>query len=305
MTLPNLLVAGFPKAGTGSLFSYITQHPDVCGSTRKEVDFFTNEREDGLRAPVTKYAAFFPCEDARYVTEATPRYVYGGTRVICAIQRILREPRIVLILREPFDRLWSAYTFQRSLGHVSSSFEAYVEACERIRRTHPSIHDQRHFKGLSIGMYGDHLPPWLTAFGTDLRVLFFDDLRDYPASVMLDLCGWLGLDGSIVDGIRYERVNPTVHPRSLGAARGAERVRRASRLIVPAPGRALALRAYRRLNAAAPPARPSAEIEQHVRELYRRSNRTVADSLRAAGHDRLPSWLSSTIDGARPRVDER
>ena len=38
----NLVIVGVPKAGTGSLFAYLAQHPDVCGSDEKEIGYFNH-----------------------------------------------------------------------------------------------------------------------------------------------------------------------------------------------------------------------------------------------------------------------
>src|SRR5688572_5812110 len=40
MMLPNVIIAGAPKCGTSSLFRWLTDHPQVGGSTMKETYFF-------------------------------------------------------------------------------------------------------------------------------------------------------------------------------------------------------------------------------------------------------------------------
>ena len=95
-----------------------------------------------------------------------------GSTVERSILETLPGVRIVQILRDPVDRLWSAYTFQRSLGHLPpgmEDFDTYVQACRDARREHARVVDQGAFKGLAIGMYGDQLPGWEAAFGDDLR----------------------------------------------------------------------------------------------------------------------------------------
>jgi len=294
VTLPNLLIAGFPKAGTGSLFSYLVQHPDVCGATRKEVGFFTHESTDGMRGPLERYEAYFPCGDARVVVEATPKYVYGGTVVIDAIRRALPGVHVILIVREPFDRLWSAFTFQRSLGHLGpGSFEAYVEACMQTRNAQPDIHDQGHHKGLSIGMYGDHVPPWLEAFGRSVRVVFFDDLAARPADLVATLGEWLGLRSDALESIAYDRKNATIHPRSLAAARVAALARGVARRYVDTGTRRSVKGVYQRFNSTDAPPRPPEATVRAVRGLYRASNESLLRALTAAGYERerLPGWL--------------
>lgn len=304
MSLADLLVIGVPKAGTSSLFSYLAQHPDICASTKKETDFFSGLSADGRSGPVTDYERFFAHRTTeRFALEATPSYCYQGPLLRQAIRTTLGAPRLVLVLREPVERVWSAYTFQRSLGHLSGvdSFDAYISACEQERRTHPSILEQGFLKGLSIGMYGDYVPAWVEMFGPDLRVLFFDDLRADPPGVVRDLCTWLGIDADVAGSFSYGARNPTVHPRSVAAARGAAVARDLShRFLGAAPGLRRKLRGtYLRLNAGSIEERPSAEMREHLAQIYEASNRATAEALLRHGTEPLPAWLNDPVASAR------
>ena len=129
--MANLLVAGVPKAGTGSMWAYLTRHPDICGADEKEVGYFNYynpRRHTGEPPPVESYARHFAhCGDQRYALDATPTYSYGGRPVIEAVQSILDRPKIIITLRNPVDRLFSAYTFQRTLGNITGLREALDE----------------------------------------------------------------------------------------------------------------------------------------------------------------------------------
>src|ERR1700728_3618911 len=41
--LPNLIVIGAAKCGTTSLHHYLSQHPQICMSHKKELDFFCED----------------------------------------------------------------------------------------------------------------------------------------------------------------------------------------------------------------------------------------------------------------------
>jgi hypothetical protein len=301
--LPNLLIVGAPKAGTGSLFSYLAQHPEVCASTEKEIGFFAPLGEDdGELGSPADYAAYFrQCAGETYAMEATPSYCYGGSKVLAAIKETLEQPRIVVILRDPVDRLWSAYTFQRSLMHLPGieSFEAYVEACEDQRRQslrrHRSIPASGYLKGLAIGFYAEYLGDWFEMFSDDVRVVFFDDLASRPQHLLADLCRWLRIDESATRAFDYTPSNPTIHPRSLATAKAIYAARRRfGRALERAPKlRSTLRRTYLRLNRGEIAESMQPATRAHLVETYRASNRAVADQLRIRGYD-VPGWLAGS-----------
>jgi hypothetical protein len=306
--LPNLLVVGVPKAGTGSLFAYLSQHPDICPADEKEVGYFNYynpRRHSGEPPSLDEYRKHFAhCGDERYVFEATPTYSYGGQPVIDAVQRSLDAPKILISLRNPVDRLWSAYTFQRELGNITGlrTFEEYLAACERRRRDGSDLVPRDHLHGLYIGYYADYVPLWLDAFGADIKVLFDSQLFRNPAAVMRDVFGWLDLDDEVAEQMDVAARNKTQHPRSLRAARLAYSVKRSAdrRNLLPPRVREQLRRAYSRVNAGQAPARMAPEVRQHVEDLYRESNAATARSLVAHGCTDLPDWLAAHVRPAAP-----
>jgi hypothetical protein len=298
--LPNLLIVGVPKAGTGSLFAYLAQHPEICASTKKEVGFFGPLEHGGELPPLSAYSAYFGhCHATTYAVEATPSYCYGGHTLVAGIKETLGRPRIVMILRDPVDRLWSAYTFQRSLTNLPGieSFEAYVAACVEQRRQslreHRGIPASGHLKGLAIGFYADYLSDWFESFPDDVRIVFFDDLASDPRLLLTDLFRWLGIDVSPIGEFDYTVRNPTAHPRSLAMARAVFATRkRFGRALARAPRLRGALRrAYLELNKGEIAESMRPETRARLVDLYRESNRAVADQLAARGHE-LPAWLA-------------
>lgn len=304
--LPNLLVIGVPKAGTGSLFAYLTQHQEICGADEKEVgyfNFFDPRRGQGAPPPLEDYARHFrDCGNERYAMEATPTYSYGGRPVIEAIRSTLGSPRIVVSLRNPADRLWSAYTFQRELGNLTAfrGFDDYLEECLRRRRDgiHPVPRDHMH--GLHIGFYAEYLPQWLEEFGEDVRVVFAEHLAADPVAEVGALFRWLGLDEAVTRGLDLAPRNVTRHPRSVRAARIAYSVKRAGdRLGLVSPEvRKPLRRLYRLTNSGQLTERMTAATRMRVEEVYGPSNSVVAERLRARGYRELPDWLASpsTVD---------
>src|SRR5437764_6469248 len=104
----NLIILGFPKSGTSSLHEYLALHPDICMSREKEPQFFSIS---------TQWERGFAWYDSLFEDEGRPRRWYGESSQSYsgwepALQRIkayLEEPRFIVLLRHPVDRLISHY----------------------------------------------------------------------------------------------------------------------------------------------------------------------------------------------------
>lgn len=297
--LPNLIVAGVPKAGTGSLFAYLRQHPDICPAGEKEVgyfNFYNPQRHSGEPPPLDHYRRHFThCGSERYAFEATPTYSYGGLPVIEAMRRVLQRPRVIIALRDPVDRLWSAYTFQRELGNITQfrSFDEYLQACERRRPDGSDLVPGDHLHGLYIGAYGNYMPLWLEVFGEDLRVVFTEHLARDPNRVVAGLFEWLDIDPVVAYELDLAPRNTTQHPRSTRAARLAYALkRRVDRLrLLPPRVRTPMRRIYQLANGGDPPQKMDDAVRERLDNIYRASNERTAQALTAQGYHDLPDWL--------------
>ena len=106
MATANLILAGVGKAGTTSLYWYLSQHPDICASPVKETRYFLplSEVEQGNEqlAPIDTYEAYFRgCGGERYRMEATPHYFHGGARLAQGVSSVCPDARVVLTLEGP------------------------------------------------------------------------------------------------------------------------------------------------------------------------------------------------------------
>ena len=127
---PNLFVAGVPKAGTTSLFHYLALHPDVFPSSRKEPGFFHPFKIKDMDANLEAYKKFFTGHSGqRYAIEATPGYFYGGKETANAINKYSPKSKVIIVLRNPVERVFSFYKYKKSLGHIDGNlnFESYID----------------------------------------------------------------------------------------------------------------------------------------------------------------------------------
>lgn len=206
--LPDLLIVGAHKAATTSLHHYLGEHPQVFMSPLKETRFFVADyfrrlapdyprREALLRRVLfteEEYAAQFAAAGPAMVAgEASPQYLYLHDLAIPRIRALLGDPAIVMVLREPVSRAYSAYRLLRRDGVTDDSFET-VLAREPwyVAQVYPP-----YFHLTAMGFYTEAVRAYRRHF-TRVRVLLYDDLQRDPAGVLAALFAWLNVDPGFV-----------------------------------------------------------------------------------------------------------
>lgn len=288
---PNLVIVGVYKSGTTSLFDYLCEHPDVCGTSLKQVAGW----EDG-EPPWERYRMYLAHERGeRYRLEAAPTY-FTRPDVARGIKRHFRAPKIVAVLREPASRLYSNYKYERSLFNVDGgrSFMDFVEASAQIPEGERDASG-----GLDEGYYCKHLGPWFDAFGDDVKVLFFEHLQTDPRGVLQTLSDWLSLDPSVYSDYDFQVKNRSIRPRNIQLHKAARTVIHAvDRLSFLQPvlyerARRFVQTKYRTLNTRPDTSSLDASTRRHLESLYRPHNIDLRRLLEARGYSDFPSWLDS------------
>ena len=215
--LPNLLIIGVPKAGTTSIFSYLNLHKDVFGSNPKEPGYFHPLRWGEKLVNLDKYEnAFSGYSNQKYAMEATPGYFYGGKKVSDKMKDMLPNSKVIIVLRDPVQRLFSFYKYKLSLGHIDSglSFEEYLEKCKSMPINEKIKKENYNFWGMEGGLYADLLKSWHSTYGDNLKVCFFDDLVKDRTLFTSDICDWLGIDFENIDSSKMVIENKSMLYRS-------------------------------------------------------------------------------------------
>jgi sulfotransferase family protein len=295
--LPNLIMAGPGKAGTTSLFWYLSQHPSICEADVKEIRFFAPiTHHEGALPGLDDYARHFDhCGTQEYRLEASPQYFHGGQPLITAMKSVLLRPRIIITLRDPVDRLWSVYRslkVRRTLPE-SMTFDSYVSRSQELHTAGDALTLQnRAYWTLSGEFYVEHLRVWLDAFDRDLKIVFFEALADDPVGVVRDICGWLQIDDQIVESFSFTVENQTVENRSRILHRIALSANREGLLRDRRRLKAPLRRAYYRFNRMPQRERMSEETKRRLEEGFATPNASLAQELRGRGYEDLPAWLN-------------
>jgi len=210
--LPNLIIAGVNKAGTTSLFSYLTQHPLVGGSSIKEACYFLPVRYGKKVSPIAEYQALFhdsqPCS---VIMEATPGYFYGGKLLANEINNTLPDTKVIVLLRNPVDRLISFFNFMKSMLLIDQdiTLEDYIKYCNSLNEDDLHKRDNNPYFGVEGGYYYKYIGSWMEQFDERLKILFFEDMKDDPRKMLKELCKWLKIDPDFYDDFDFVVENRT------------------------------------------------------------------------------------------------
>src|SRR5450631_655100 len=164
--VPNVIIPGVTHSGAAMLAADLGRHPQVCLPTVKRIDHFTPIRFGReIDADLADYDTHFASwAGQRYRVETSPVYLDGGRHMVDTISGALPGLRVIVVLRDPADRLWTSYTDKLARGRLpwAIGFETYVDRCLALRANGADrFEGNRHFRALSAGFYVEHLPLWL------------------------------------------------------------------------------------------------------------------------------------------------
>jgi hypothetical protein len=189
---PTLVIIGAQRAGTTSLYRYLTRQQTVVGGLTKEVRYFDVNYGRGERW----YRGHFPTERrleaiARRIAvrpavcEASPAYLYHPD-VPARLAAAVPGARLVAILRDPVERAYSHYQHEQALGFEELTFEEALDAEEeRLAGEDASWFAHQHHSYRARGRYAEQLERWLEVFDRSrLLVLRSDDLFGDPETAV-------------------------------------------------------------------------------------------------------------------------
>jgi len=208
--LPGFLFVGAQRGGTTSMYRTLTQHPAILKAVlHKGVHYF----DTGYGHGMGWYQGHFPLRAraalARRATgevpltfESSPYYMFHPL----AAERISRDlpgVRLLVLVRDPVERAYSAHAHELARGYESEPFERALELederlageAERIISEPGYLsHSHQHHAYLTRGLYADQLERLGQLVGRD-RVHVVDSGRFFtdPEPVYDGVLDFLGL----------------------------------------------------------------------------------------------------------------
>jgi hypothetical protein len=207
--LPGFLIVGAQRCGTTSMYRTLSQHPAVRKAVlHKGVHYFDMNYE----RPLGWYRAHFPLAAGigrprsaggpPLTFESSPYYMFHPL----AADRIaadLPDVKLLVLLRDPVERAYSAYAHERARGFESEPFERALELeATRLDGEATRIavdprylsHSHQHHAYVGRGQYIEQLERLERLFGRErIHVVDSGDFFVKPEPVYDSVLDFLGL----------------------------------------------------------------------------------------------------------------
>ena len=212
--MPDYLIIGSKRGGTTSMYKYLLRHPNIIPmwpgvENAKKTHFFDQNFHRGT----DWYRAHFPTELQRsrvarrtgapaLTGEAAPYYSFHPL-VAGRVHDTIPGVRLIMLVRNPVDRIWSHHHERVYNGTEPLSFREALDAEEgrlageeaRILRE-PGYYSERHdfCSYLARGRYLEHLEPWLDMFPAEqIHIVRSEDLYREPHHALAAAFAFLGV----------------------------------------------------------------------------------------------------------------
>ena len=190
---PQFTIIGVMKGGTTSLYHYLSHHPQIVPSARKEIDFWSWRYQRGLDWYLAHFAPL--PESGGYISgDASPTY-FSHQKAPQRLAQTYPDMKIVAVLRNPVDRTISHYHHacregveQRSLGEALRSHRQQLET---------NSHDPNKLNNyLASSLYVPPLTRWFACFPRQqIHIIFSETLFQQPQATLDRLCEFLDIPG--------------------------------------------------------------------------------------------------------------
>ncbi|MEM8857061.1 MAG: sulfotransferase [Chloroflexota bacterium] len=177
----DFMILGAQKCGTTTLFDILNTHPNISGSSPKEPHFFSTTPDWKLH--LDDYYKIYDQKDGVLHFEASTDYTfypYRNLNIWDALYEINPEMKHIYIVRNPKERIVSAYMHMYQRGYADSSLEdALLEE--------PLL--------VAVSRYYTQIKPFIDKFGREqVLILDFEDLKGNVEQVVEQTANFLNID---------------------------------------------------------------------------------------------------------------
>ena len=281
---PNLFIVGAPKCGTTAWVHYLSRHPDISFSPKKEPHYFSADFQNyrWVRS-LSEYLDLFEGFNTKVVGEASVMYLFSQVAAR-GIAEFAPDAKVLIFLRAQRQfipsfhqqMLYNLDENESDLGTAWNKSDQRTRACMSATCREPQFLNYK-----AVGNFFEQVARYYACFPQEnIKVVSFREWAGNAREQYLEILEFLGVPD---DGCReFPLVNPAHDHRSKALARLTQRppgwARKASALVRKIPGLATtrpshAIRAMNRTERYK--SRPTDALLSEIDSYFRESNRRL------------------------------
>lgn len=185
---------GVPRSATTWLYRCLDEHPGVCMSRPKELNFFGEKNpytpSNGSLGWEWYQSRFSHWKRGQIRGEISPHYFCSGAAK--HIAKAFPNAKIILLLRNPAEALFDLYQLHSRLRKVAPSFEEFI-------KEEP--------EAVAIYSYAKYINEWLSYFKREqLFVRLLEDIEKNSDEVFNDILAFLSL-APFSPSVLHQKIN--------------------------------------------------------------------------------------------------
>ncbi|WP_446385744.1 sulfotransferase domain-containing protein [Coleofasciculus chthonoplastes] len=206
---PDFLIIGAQKAGTTSLYRYLSQHPQVLeNNTWKEIHYF--DKPENYAKGFGWYLGSFPSKfkkKYKLTCDATPCYLYFK-HIPQLIKQDLGNIKMIAVLREPVARAYSSWQMHHSfVNSIHENLKAIADERSFAEAIEQELYLEYNtakypYDYIDRGKYVEQLENYYNYFDIEsILILNVEEFRENLESVLNRVCNFLKLENFTQDKI--------------------------------------------------------------------------------------------------------
>jgi len=220
MTSPNFLIVGAARSGTTSLYYYLQQHPEIGFAKERDSMYFSlkqlNIPHNGpgddkidkyIASDFEEYVGLFASLGAyKRIGEAGRDYLYYYEKAPQEIYTTLGDIPIIMVLRNPTIRAFSAYSYLVRDNRERLPFrEALAAEAERLSNNWYFMWAYKR-----TGLYYKQVHAYMERF-TNVEIILNEALKNNPHTELKKIYSTLGVDDTFAADTSIQH-NPSGKP---------------------------------------------------------------------------------------------
>ncbi|MCU0287097.1 MAG: sulfotransferase [Acidobacteria bacterium] len=225
---PGFFIAGMPRSGTTSLYTYLKQHPDIFLSLYKEPHFFGKDLTPNVYAILDEeiyYSLFAHAQGKKAIGEGSVWYLTSKTAA-SEIKTFNPKAKIIIMLRDPLGMIYSLHSLYVRTGNEDRIDFQEAVSLQEERMEGKAIPTACYFpEGLlymEVGQYYEKIKRFAGAFGMErLHFVIFDDFAANTAQSFKETLAFLEVDEHFQAEFDLAKADALIRPMVLQQLRHA------------------------------------------------------------------------------------